>query len=205
MDDIYKNLPLNDIPWNMETPPDALIGLIDNKTVTPCTTIDLGCGTGNYASYIAGCGFEVTGIDLSGEAIKLARTGAAKKGVQVRFEKADMLGDMADINDTFDFAYDWEVLHHIFPEQRRTYVENVCRLLNPKGKYLSVCFSIKDKQFGGHGKYRKTRLGTSLYFSTENEIETLFAPYFNIKELKTISVAGKMGEHWAVYCFMEKK
>ena len=67
----------------------------------------------------------------------------------------------------WDFAYDWGMLHHILPEQRHKYIEGVYRILNPKGKYLSVCFSEKDAGFGGSGKYRKTRLGTVLYFSSE--------------------------------------
>jgi len=49
MDSIYKSIPLEEIPWNIETPPDALVELVDSGKVTPCKTIDLGCGAGNYA------------------------------------------------------------------------------------------------------------------------------------------------------------
>ena len=102
-------------------------------------------------------------------------------------------------------AYDWELLHHTYPEKRKKYVENVYRILNPRGNYLSVCFSEKDPQFGGSGKYRETPLGTILYFSSENESRDLFEPYFNIKELKTIKISGKFAPHLANYAFMEKK
>ncbi len=68
------------------------------------------------------------------------------------FISSDVLGDMAEIQETFDFAYDWELLHHIFPEVRETYIHNVHRLLNPEGRYLSVCFSEKSPEFGGTGK-----------------------------------------------------
>jgi SAM-dependent methyltransferase len=205
MDRIYRKTPLEEIPWNIETPPDVLVELVENGKVKPCKTIDLGCGTGNYAIYLASIGFEVTGVDISPTAIKIAKENAKKKGVKCNFLVIDVLGDLDKVKETFDFAYDWELLHHIFPEQRKKYVENVYRILNPKGKYLSVCFSEKDPHFGGSGKYRQTQLGTILYFSSEDELKDLFEPYFNIKELRTIRIRGKPAPHLANYAFMEKK
>jgi len=205
VDRIYRNTPLEEIPWNIETPPKALVELVESRKVKPCKTIDLGCGTGNYAIYLAGIGFEVTGIDISPTAIKIAKENAKKKGVKCNFLVTDVLGNLDEVKETFDFAYDWELLHHIFPEQRKKYVENVYRILNPKGKYLSVCFSEKDPEFGGSGKYRQTQLDTILYFSSEDELRDLFEPYFNIKELKTIEIRGKSAPHLANYAFMERK
>jgi len=205
MDRIYRNTPLEEIPWNIKTPPDVLAELVDSGKVKPCKTIDLGCGTGNYAIHLASTGFDVTGIDISPTAIKIAKENAKKKRVKCNFLATDVLGNLDEIKETFDFAYDWELLHHIFPEQRKKYVENVYGILNPKGKYLSVCFSEKEVEFGGSGKYRETRLGTILYFSSEDELRDLFEPYFNIKELKTIAIRGKPTPHLANYAFMERK
>jgi SAM-dependent methyltransferase len=205
MDEIYRNVPIEKIPWNIDTPPNELVELIESGKVKPCKTIDLGCGTGNYALYLASIGFDVTGIDISPSAIKIATENAKKKRVDSCFLTADVLGDLNEVKETFDFAYDWELLHHIFPENRKKYVENVYRILNPKGKYLSVCFSEKDPQFGGSGKYRETQLGTILYFSSEDELKDLFDSCFNIKELKTIEIRGKSAPHFATYTFMEKK
>lgn len=103
-----------------------------------------------------------------------------EKAVECTFLAADVLGDLENVTGTFDFAYDWELLHHIFPEQRQRHVANVHRLLNPKGKYLSLCFSERDLAFGGVGKYRRTPLGTVLYFSSEGELRALFDSNFRI-------------------------
>ncbi|MBE0416116.1 MAG: class I SAM-dependent methyltransferase [Dehalococcoidia bacterium] len=205
MDKIYRNMPLEEIPWNIENPPKALVELVESGKLKPCKTIDLGCGAGNYAIYLASKGFDVTGVDISSKAIEIANENAGKKGLKCNFLVADVLGDLDEIEETFDFAYDWALLHHIFPEKRKKYVENVYGLLNPIGKYLSVCFSEKDPQFGGSGKYRKTPLGTLLYFSSEKELRDLFDPYFNIKEIKTMEISGKSAPHLASYVFMEKK
>jgi len=112
---------------------------------------------------------------------------------------------MLEINGIYDFVYDWELLHHILPEDRNKYIENVHRLLNSQGRYLSVCFSEASTQFGGVGKYRKTPIGTVLYFSNEVEMELLFSRLFNILELKSIDIKGKHGVHNAIYALMRRK
>jgi len=204
MNKVYEMIPLEKIPWNVETPPAVLVELVQSGKLKPCKAIDLGCGAGNYAIYLAGKGFDVTGVDISPVAIKHARENALKKGVKCRFLVTDLLGDLHEIDETFDFAYDWELLHHIFPGDRETYAKNVHKLLNPGGKYLSVCFNEGDRSFGGSGKYRKTGIGTVLYFSSIDELIALFKPYFNIIEAKIITIKGKGIEHLANYVFMER-
>jgi cyclopropane fatty-acyl-phospholipid synthase-like methyltransferase len=112
---------------------------------------------------------------------------------------------MSKIKGKYDFVYDWELLHHIFPEDRNKYIENVHRLLISQGRYLSVCFSEANTQFGGVGKYRKTPMGTVLYFSNEEEIEALFSRLFYIVELKSVDIQGKQGVHKAIYALMRRK
>ncbi len=205
MNRIYRTTPPEKIPWNVEAPPAALMDLIESGKVKPCKAVDLGCGLGNYCIYLARKGFDVTGIDIAPAAIQLAKQNAKKRDIPVHFLVADLLGTINIVLDTFDFAFDWEVLHHVFPEHRARYAENVHRLLNPQGKYLSVCFSEKDPQFGGVGKFRKTNLGTHLYFSSEEELKALFEPHFTILELKTVEISGKIAPHLANLAFMERK
>jgi len=97
MERIYKNIPLSNIPWNVETPPDALIELVDQGKVLPCSTIDLGCGAGNYAIYLASRGIDVTGIDISPAALEIARQKAEQKGVRCNFLVADVLSEFAPL------------------------------------------------------------------------------------------------------------
>jgi SAM-dependent methyltransferase len=205
IDEIYRRMPLDKIPWNIETPPDALIELVRGGKVKPCRTIDLGCGAGNYAISLAGMGFDVTGVDSSPTAIRFAREKAEKLGVACSFVVADLLGDLHEVQGKFDFGYDYELLHHFMPDDRETYAKNVASLLNTGAMYLSVCFSEDDPQFGGKGKVRETPIGTVLYFSSESEIRDLFDPYFTIRELRTIEVSGKYGPHRAVYALSDRR
>ena len=205
MEKIYNDLPPGEIPWNIETPPEILINIIKDRKVRSCKTIDLGCGTGNYAIYMARQGFDVTGVDISPTAIELARNNAVQKGSKCSFIVADVLGEIDDALGKFDFAYDWELLHHIFPSDRENFIYNVYHLLNPGGRYLSVCFSEESNQFGGEGKYRTTPLNTTLYFSSESEMRSLFKPLFIIEELKTIEIKGKFGPHKAIYSLLKRE
>jgi len=205
MDEVYRRLPVEKIPWHITKPPKLLLDLIDSGKVSPCRVVDLGCGTGNYSVYLAGQGFEATGIDISPTAVNIASEKAREKQSRAEFISMDMTGDITDFDRRFDFAFEWEVLHHIFPESRTKYVENVAGLLNYGGKYFTMCFSEDDPHFGGKGKYRETPIGTVLYFSSERELRDLFEPHFRILEMRTVEVEGKRSPHMAVYSFMEKK
>ncbi|MFC1522005.1 class I SAM-dependent methyltransferase [Elusimicrobiota bacterium] len=205
MDEIYKKLAPEKIPWNIEEPPKILVDLVDSGKISPCKTIDLGCGAGNYAIHLASKGFNVTGIDISPTAIMIAQKNSQKKNVKCCFIAADISEELTENIGTFDFAYDWEVLHHIYPEQREKYARNVYKLLNPNGFYMSVCFSEKNTNFKGTGKYRETPLGTRLYFSSEDEIRDVFEKRFNIMDLSTLQIQGKYGPHLVVHAFMQKK
>ena len=204
MEKIYRTISPENIPWNIETPPDILQDIVKTEKVKPCKVIELGCGTGNYVIYLSASGFIATGVDISKTAIEMAKNSAVKRKVRCNFIVADVLSEMTEVQDTFDFAYDWELLHHIFPQDREKYIKNVYRLLNPGGQYLSVCFSEKSPQFGGEGKYRRTPLDTILYFSSESEMVSLFTKYFEIEELKAFDIKGKFAPHKAIYAFLKK-
>jgi len=205
MESIYRDMDPGDIPWNTSEPPAALVRLVETGTVAPCRTIDLGCGTGNHAIYLASWGFEVTGVDISPTAIAMARRSARENGANCSFLVADVLGALPGMERRFSFALDWELLHHIHPGHRERYVRNVRRLLDSGGRYLSVCFSEEDPGFGGKGKYRRTPLDTVLYFSSEEELSELFSRHFRVLELGTMEVPGRPVPHRAVYALMETR
>jgi SAM-dependent methyltransferase len=204
MDRLYRELPPGRIPWNSNEPPDLLVELLDSGRVEPCRAVDLGCGTGNYSCYLASRGFEVTGIDISARAVELAERKSSKMKLECNFVTADLLGDLSDYYEEFEFAFDWEVLHHIFPPRREEYILNTHRILKPGGLYFSLCFSEEDPGFGGSGKYRNTPIGTTLYFSSEEELGALFGKYFMVHQLMTVEVPGDSSQHSAIYGLMEK-
>ena len=205
MEGVYKNTPLEQIPWNNVEPPELIVGLVESGQIEPCRAVDLGCGAGNYAIYLASKGFEVTGVDFSRAAIKLAKKNAKKNGVKCEFLMADVINELDKVPSGYDFAYDWGLLHHIMPKDREKYVSNVHGLLNLWGKYLSLCFHENDGYFEGDGKLRGSALGTNIYFSNKDELVELFSPIFEILDFQIIELAAKFGLHIFNYCLMQKK
>lgn len=204
MNKIYAGTP-GDIPWNISQPPAFLVNLIESNIITPCKTIDLGCGRGNYSCYLAEKGFKVTGVDFSTNAIAAARQTALARGAICKFIQLDMISELPNLNEQFDFALEWEILHHIFPEDRESYLNNVSKILQTNALYFAVHFAEGDPFFGGEGKFRTTPIGTTLYFSSLEECETLYKKYFSIIELKYAEIPAAKGKHKVIYALLQKK
>lgn len=157
--------------WTKAEPPKELVELVDNGNVAAYKAIDIGCGEGFYSIYLASKGFDVLGIDLSERAIEYAKENALKAGCAIRLMAMDV-SSLRPLNETFDFVFEWSVLHHIMPEERRDYVEDVSRLLNEGGKYLSVCFSEESPEAPESGeKHAISPVGTRLYYSSQDELK----------------------------------
>ena len=202
--DIYKGIALDKIPWNRELPPAILSDTIQKMSIPSAHLLDLGCGLGYYSAYFASKGYKTTGIDCSEIAIHHAKQLFMEKKLHGNFFELDLCKLIALPKLTYDFAYDFEVLHHIFPSNRDTYVKNVYDLIKPKAHYLSICFSENDENFGGEGKFRDTPIGTKLYFSSKDEIQDLMSQYFTIVELKEVELEGNPIPHQAIFCLMQK-
>jgi len=204
MENIYRNMDLDKIPWNTIEIPELLKAFVDKRVDLSKTIIELGCGAGNYIIHFSKMGYQATGVDFSENAIQIAQQTAKSNKLNCSFIAADVVKDLSMINNTYDFVYDWELLHHIFPGQRDKYLQNVEKILKPDGYYLSVCFSEESDQFGGEGKYRKTHLDTELYFSSEEEMQSLFSSYFEIEQLSTEEISGKYAPHKVIYAILKK-
>lgn len=69
------------MPWEVG-PRQEVVGLVENGRIAPCRAIDLGCGTGANAVFLAQQGFEVTGVDCAASAIENARRRADSAGAR---------------------------------------------------------------------------------------------------------------------------
>lgn len=212
MDDkeIFEKIYEKGAVWTESEPPKELVNLIESGKIKPCKILDIGCGEGFYAIYLASKGFNVTGVDVSEKAIEYAKENAAKQGVKIKFIAMDIT-DLDKLDEKFDFIFEWALLHHIMPPQRQKHVESIKRILNKGGKYLSICFNNQNPDFGVKGKNlrivpegAKMPAGTKLYYSSMDELKKLFEPHFHIIEAKLIKMTAGKKEHIGNYFFMEK-
>lgn len=208
--EIFEKIYEKGAVWTESKPPKELVELIKTGKIKPCQVLDVGCGQGFYAIYLASKGFNVTGIDISKKAIRLAKENAIKQGVKIKFIAMDII-DLDKINDKFDFILEWALLHHIIPGQRQKYIKDIKGILNKKGKYLSICFNNQNPDFGAKGKNlrivpkgAKMPAGTKLHYSSFEEIKQLFEPHFHIIKARLIKMTTGNKEHIGNYFFMEK-
>src|SRR5262249_2142601 len=68
-------------PWDIEGPQPEIVRLAEAGAIDG-TVLDVGCGTGENALYLAGRGLDVWGIDFIPKAIEQARDKALKRGLQ---------------------------------------------------------------------------------------------------------------------------
>jgi SAM-dependent methyltransferase len=101
--------------------------------------LDLGCGTGTNAIYLAQRGWKVAAVDFVGRAIKTARQKARQAGVQVDFLQEDVTR-LKGIRGPFDLILDIGCFHSLTTEEKTTYMQNLEGLLAPGGIFLSYTF-----------------------------------------------------------------
>jgi len=112
----------------------------------PGSVLDLGCGTGWTSRILARAGFEVLGIDISPDAVGIARSVAAEEGVTgAQFVEADYEGFHTDRS--FDYALFYDSLHHA--EDERAAIASAWRALRLGG----VLFAFEP----GRGHHRDPR------------------------------------------------
>ena len=80
-----------DTPWDTGKPDRNLIEIVAHWPVEPCKVLEVGCGTGDCAIWLAGHNFQVTGVETSEIAIERARAKAAEAGVKCSFVLGDFL------------------------------------------------------------------------------------------------------------------
>ena len=97
--------------------------------------LDVGCGGGLDAIFVAQCGFSVVGVDLSKKAIEIAKAREGKVHVKIDW----LLGSIFDLpieSQTIDFVMDRGLFHLIEDVNRAKYSSEVFRVLRPQGCVL---------------------------------------------------------------------
>ena len=125
-----------DTPWDHGTPDANLLDMVMQRPIPKCKALDVGCGTGDKAIWLAQQGFLVTGCDFSPTAVEKASEKAALSNISCSFVVADFLkGEIP--GSPFGFVFDRGCLHCVdTAEDRRRFAENVASHLEEEGFWL---------------------------------------------------------------------
>lgn len=122
--------------WDYKQPSQELVCFIAAGLIPlNGNCLDLGCGAGNEAVFLAQLGYQVTGIDFSANAIEIAKEVAKFKNANVTWIKG-MVTNTSLPSNSFDYINDRACFHHIIESERKQYANEVYRLLKPAGLIL---------------------------------------------------------------------
>ncbi len=91
--------------------------------IKPYRVLDMGCGEGKDAVFLAKCGYAVTAFDISEQGIEKARRLAEYNQVSPKLFKADLFDYRPDAE--YDIIFSSGVLHFIPQTQRRELCESL--------------------------------------------------------------------------------
>ena len=122
---------------------DFIDALMDELNPPPnATMLDLGCGAGRHAKWLAAKGFDVTGLDLAASSI---RTAKKYEKAKLRFARQDMREPFG--KNRFDYVFNFFTSFGYFKndEDNHNVIRNICDALKPGGllvlDYLNVAWS----------------------------------------------------------------
>ncbi|MFF7779615.1 class I SAM-dependent methyltransferase [Streptomyces tanashiensis] len=166
------------VPFFVAKPDENLLSYVEQGLLPAGgKVLDLGCGPGRNALYLASAGFDVTGVDLSPTAVAWAEERADAAGAEnVRFVCGDAF--TAALDGPYDLIYDSGCFHHLPPHRRISYLALLDRALAPGGHLALTAFAAGE---GGMGSelpdadfYRQGRLHGGLAY-TDASLRAVFA------------------------------
>jgi len=137
-----ENYAAGTLPWDTGVADPLLVEVIEAGGLPVGRALDIGCGTGTNAIWLAQHGYGVLGVDIAPLAIEQANR-KLPSGVACRFATVDFLAE-APQGGPFELAFD-RGCFHVFDEasERDTFAKRVASVLAPGGVWLSLIGSTE--------------------------------------------------------------
>ena len=127
--------------------PDPLL-VREAERLAPGRAIDIACGDGRNAVWLAERGWRVTGVDFSAVALHRARQRAERAGVEIDWRQHDVV-EWTPAESAFDLVS--LIYLQLPPEERTGVLARAARALAPGGRVVVVGHHRRNPDVGGHG------------------------------------------------------
>lgn len=158
--------------WVIGRPQPSLVELVEDDELRGPAVVDVGCGTGDVALYLAERGFRVTGLDLSPTAVRRATAAARARDLDAVFLVHDAL-KLCSLQQRFDTVIDLCLLHQFEGRRLQRYMAGLYSLCAPGGRLVLECFCDAEGPM--------ERLGPRLL--TEDEVRGVLADGWRLDRL----------------------
>jgi SAM-dependent methyltransferase len=142
-----------DTPWDSGQPSKELQRVLSEYAIGPCPALEIGCGTGTNAVFLAQQGFRVTALDLSPLAIAQARQRATRAGTDINLLAADLF-EPPDFGRTFEFVFDRGVYHSVRRAGLDRFLRTLASLTAPGSLYLVLAGNANETEASDKGPPR---------------------------------------------------
>ncbi len=146
--------------------------------------LDVGCGYGRDCVYLARKGLDVVGIDVSAEALKLARDWAKSEELNIGFIHMDIINNRFE-DLCFDTVIMFNTFHFMMEKVRERTVVEIYRILRNGGVLVQAMFSRREKGFGQGREVEENtfefKSGRPVHFFSEEEIRKTFGRFTFVK------------------------
>lgn len=160
------------LPWDTGQPSSELRRVLGTHATAPCDALELGCGTGTNAIWLAEQGFRVTAVDISQVAIAQAREKAAARRVPVRF-LADDLRRWEHLGGPYHFFLDRGCYHAVRLRDLDGYLRTLEQV---------TCQGAMGLVLAGNAKEPEDEVGPPVV--DERDLRREFGRRFEILELR---------------------
>jgi ubiquinone/menaquinone biosynthesis C-methylase UbiE len=157
-------------PWDTGRPQPAIVKLAEAGQIRG-NVLDVGCGTGENALYLAARGHDCWGIDFVPVAIERATAKAFQRGIAAHFIVGNAL-ELNKLGRQFDTVIDCGLFHTFSDEERLTFLRSLTEVLGAGGLLYLLCFS--NEQAGTEGPRRVS----------QQEIRHAFHVGWNVKNIE---------------------
>lgn len=133
---MYASTPYTRLPWYSARPAPWVVRAVRDRWIEPPGPIlDVGCGAGTNAIWLASSGFQATGIDLAPVAVGVAQRRAGRTGSRATFRVANVLS-LPFRAASFAGVIDCGCFHTLPFDQRARYATELGRVVRPGGVVL---------------------------------------------------------------------
>ena len=135
----FESIYRGEAPWDIGRHQKEYIQLEQAGEIVG-SVLDIGCGTGENALYLAAQGHEVWGIDFTPAAIQKAQEKAVQRHLTATFLVLNVL-ELHTLGKTFDTVIDSGLFHVLSDEERPLFVSNLATVVD-RGERISCFVSV---------------------------------------------------------------
>lgn len=155
-------------------PSDGLIKCVNNYVPFPCTALDVGCGQGRNALWLASQGFKVLAIDNSSSAIKSLKKIAYEKRLDIDAQLSDILSFNLRQKE-FGLILIQTTLNHLDPDCIIECCTKIYQSLKCDGILYCVAFTTDDPGFKGQNEIASECTHLIKHYFSPGELRKLFS------------------------------